>query len=102
MRPKTYISMDGSQLIYKLHAVCSINGVFQSFDLSPASVHDIHYLQDIKAQLSDCVLLGDKGYISQTIQLDLFNEAHIQLETPKRVNQEGYKPQFYPFKKFRK
>lgn len=32
---------------YKLHAVCSISGVFQSFDLSPASVHDIHYLQDI-------------------------------------------------------
>ncbi len=28
---------------YKLHAVCSVNGVFQSFDLSPASVHNIHY-----------------------------------------------------------
>lgn len=68
---------------YKLHAVCSISGIFQSFDLSPASVHDIHYLQDIKGQLSDCVLLGDKGYLSQTIQLDLFNEVNIQLETPK-------------------
>ncbi len=87
---------------YKLHAVCSINGVFQSFDLSPASVHDIHYLQDIKSQLSDCVLLGDKGYLSQTIQLDLFNEVNIQLETPKRTNQTNYKPQFYQFKKFRK
>ena len=59
---------------YKLHAVCSISGVFQSFDLSPASVHDIHYLQDIKMQLSDCVLLGDKGYLSQTVQVDLFNK----------------------------
>ena len=73
---------------YKLHAVCSISGIFQSFDLSPASVHDIHYLQDIKGQLSDCVLLGDKGYLSQTIQLDLFNEVNIQLETPKRKNQK--------------
>lgn len=87
---------------YKLHAVCSISGIFQSFDLSPASVHDIHYLQDIKRQLSDCVLLGDKGYLSQTIQLDLFNEVNIQLETPKRKNQKDYKPQFYPFKKYRK
>lgn len=87
---------------YKLHAVCSIHGVFQSFDLSPASVHDIHYLQDIKLQLSDCVLLGDKGYLSQTIQLDLFNEVNIHLETPKRKNQSDYKPQFYPFKKYRK
>ena len=87
---------------YKLHAVCSIEGVFQSFDLSPASVHDIHYLQDIKNQMSDCVLLGDKGYLSQTIQLDLFNEVNIKLETPKRKNQKDYKPQFYQFKKYRK
>jgi len=87
---------------YKLHAVCSIDGVFQSFDLSPASVHDIHYLQDIKTQLSDCILLGDKGYLSQNVQLDLFNEVNIQLETPKRVNQKDYKPQFHQFKKYRK
>ena len=45
---------------YKLHAVCSISSVFQSFDISPASVHDIHYLQDIKLQMSDCMLLGTK------------------------------------------
>lgn len=87
---------------YKLHAICSIEGVFQSFDLTPASVHDIHYLQDIKLQISDCVLLGDKGYLSQTIQLDLFNQANILLETPKRTNQKDYKPQFYPFRKYRK
>jgi len=87
---------------YKLHAVCSIAGVFQSFDISPASVHDIHYLNDIKLQMSDCVLFGDKGYLSQTIQLDLFNEVNIELETPKRKNQKDYKPQFYQFKKYRK
>lgn len=87
---------------YKLHAVCSINGVFQSFDLSPASVHDIHYLKDLKTQLSDCVLLGDKGYLSQSIQIDLFTEFNIKLETPKRTNQKEYKPQFYAFKKYKK
>lgn len=87
---------------YKLHAVCSNSGVFQSFDISPASVHDIHYLKDIKLQMSHCVLLGDKGYLSQTIQLDLFNEVNIELETPKRKNQKDYKPQFYQFKKYRK
>ena len=87
---------------YKLHAVCSVKGVFQSIDLSPASVHDIHYLKDIREQLSDCTLLGDKGYLSSEIQIDLFNYAHIELETPKRVNQKDYKPQFYLFKKQRK
>ena len=87
---------------YKLHAVCSVNGVFQSIDLSPASVHDIHYLKDIKEQLSDCTLLGDKGYLSAEIQIDLFNYANIELETPKRMNQKDYKQQFYLFKKQRK
>jgi hypothetical protein len=87
---------------YKLHTVCSVNGVFQSIDLSPASVHDIHYLKDIKEQLSDCTLLGDKGYLSAEIQIDLFNYANIELETPKRMNQKDYKPQFYLFKKQRK
>lgn len=87
---------------YKLHAICSIEGVFQSFDLSAASVHDIHYLKEIKTQISDCVLIGDKGYLSQIVQLDLFNQANIRLETPKRVNQKDYKPQFYPFKEYRK
>ncbi len=33
---------------YKLHAVCSIDGIFQNFDLSPALVHNIHYLKDTK------------------------------------------------------
>ncbi len=53
---------------YKLHAVCSVNGVFQSIDLSLTSVHDIHYLNDIREPLSDCTLLGDKGYVSYEIQ----------------------------------
>ena len=87
---------------YKLHAVCSVSGVFQSIDLSPASVHDIHYLKDIREQLSDCTLLGDKGYLSSEIQIDLFNYANIELETPKRINQKDYEPQFYLFKKQRK
>jgi len=87
---------------YKLHAVCSVSGVFQSIDLTPASVHDIYYLKDIREQLSDCTLLGDKGYLSSEIQIDLFNHANIELETPKRINQKDYKPQFYLFKKLRK
>lgn len=87
---------------YKLHAVCSINGVFQSVDLSPASVHDIHYLKDIGHQMSDCVLIGDKGYLSESVQLNLFETADIRLDTPKRKNQKEYKSQFYLFKKKRK
>ena len=46
---------------YKLHAVCSLKGVFQAIDLTSANVHDIHYLQDLRGQLSDCTLLGTKA-----------------------------------------
>ncbi len=87
---------------YKLHAVCSVNGVFQSIDLSPASVHDINYLKDIKMQISDCTLNGDRGYLSTEIQLNLFETCNITLNTPMRNNQKDYKIQPYVFRKKRK
>lgn len=87
---------------YKLHAVCSAQGVIESMDISPASVHDINYLKDIKYQLSDCILLGDRGYLSAEYQLNLFESHNIRLETPMRKNQHNYKEQPYIFKKSRK
>lgn len=87
---------------YKLHAVCSVEGVFQSLDISPASVHDIHYLKDIKQKIKDCILLGDKGYLSAEYQLDLFTTHNIKLEVPMRKNQKNYKDQPYIIRKSRK
>ncbi|WP_282136549.1 IS982 family transposase [Seonamhaeicola maritimus] len=87
---------------YKLHAVCSVRGIFHSIDLSPASVHDIHYLKDIREQLSDCTLIGDKGYLSAKVQLDLFESCSIKLSTPMRGNQYNYKRQPFVFRKSRK
>ncbi|WP_278036520.1 IS982 family transposase [Flavobacterium nitratireducens] len=87
---------------YKLHGVCSINGIFHSLDITKAEVHDVHFLKNIKQQMSDCVLLGDRGYLSQSIQLDLFQTVNIKLETPKRTNQKDYRPQPYIFRKSRK
>ena len=87
---------------YKFHAVCSINGVFESFDLTKASVHDIHYLKDIKNEFNDCIILGDKGYLSIDYQLDLFTNSNIKLEIPMRKNQTNFKKQSYIFRKKRK
>lgn len=78
---------------YKLHLVVSLDGVYQSMDLTKASVHDVHYLKDIKhSGLSDCLLLADKGYLSGKQQIDLFYSAGIELQTPMRRNQRGYRP----------
>lgn len=87
---------------YKLHGVCSVSGVFHSLDITKANVHDIHFLKDIKQQMSDCLLLGDRGYLSTNCQLDLFESAKITLETPMRSNQHNYKKQAYIFRKSRK
>ena len=48
------------------------------------------------------MLLGDRGYLSESIQLDLFQTVNIKLQTPKRMNQKDYKPQPYVFRKSRK
>lgn len=87
---------------YKLHALCGIDGVFRKIDLSKGNVADIHYLQDVRAFLSDCTIIGDKGYLSSEVQQDLFQTDRIRLFTPKRSNQMNY--QKYPtlFRRLRK
>lgn len=87
---------------YKLQGVCSVNGVFQSIELTKANVHDTAFLPEMNTQLSDCVIIGDKGYLSSSIQLDLFHTANINLETPKRSNQKDYRKQEWIFRKTRK
>lgn len=70
---------------------------FYSLDITKAEVYDDHFLKKIKQQMSDWVVLGDRGYLSQRIQLDLFQTVNIKLETPKRANQKDYKPQPHIF-----
>jgi len=87
---------------YKLHALCGLSGVIHSFDLTKASVHDIHYLKDVKVDYCNCTVIGDRGYINAEVQLDLFETANIRLEVPYRTNQKEWKPVFVPFAKARK
>lgn len=87
---------------YKLHSVCTVDGVLTDFDLSKASVHDIHYLKDIKNTYQNCCILADKGYLNIDYQLDLFETKRIKLEVPMRKNQHNYKPQASIFRKTRK
>jgi hypothetical protein len=75
---------------YKLHAVCDKNGIFHSYDFTPANVHDVNYLNDIKHDFKNCLLIGDRGYISKELQIDLFNYSHINLSIPMRKNQHDF------------
>ncbi len=75
---------------YKLHAVCDKNGIFHSYDFTPANVHDVNYLNDIKHYFENCLLIGDRGYISKDLQIDLFNHSNINLSVPMRKNQHDF------------
>ena len=88
--------------VFKHYALIGLSGVIHSFDLTKASVHDIHYLKDVKVDYSNCTVIGDRGYISAQIQLDLFETANIRLEVPYRTNQKEWKPTFPAFAKARK
>jgi len=74
---------------YKLHLVCDENAVVHSFDFTPANIHDVNYLKDVKYNLKNCELIGDRGYISADYQLDLFNHSNIKLTVPMRKNQQN-------------
>ena len=87
---------------YKLHAVCSPSGVLKMYDISKASVHDIHYLNDVEDQLNNCVLIGDKGYLSRVWQADLFSSSCIDLQTPMRKNQKEFRDFPPKYRKARK
>lgn len=87
---------------YKLHAVCTVQGVFRNIGISRASCHDIHYIDDIRESLAGCVLIGDKGYLNHTLQFDLFDHHDLVLATPMRKNQKNYKPFPQVFSKARK
>jgi hypothetical protein len=56
--------------------------VFHSIELTKANIHDTTFLRAFNTQLSDCVLLVDKGYLSPSLRLDFFKTANIKLETP--------------------
>jgi len=49
---------------YKLHIVCDENAVVHSFDFTPANIHDVKYLKNVKYNLNNCELISDRAYIS--------------------------------------
>ncbi len=69
-----------------------MDGVYHSMEMTKASVHDVYYLQELyHSGLQDCLVLSDKGYLSAQGQLDLFCQRGIELQTPMRRKQNGYR-----------
>ena len=89
-RPKTgYLHIDKRQFHgFKLHLATDTQGVIANFVITPANTHDVKCLEDLSNLLPDnCLVLGDKGYVSKSHQLKLYEEQKITVKTPKKVNQ---------------
>ena len=96
-------SLDDYYIGYKLHLVVSLDGVYHSMEMTKASVHDVHYLKELRhSGLQHCLVLADKGYLSAQGQMDLFCQTGIELQTPMRRNQTGYRRWPAVFKKARR
>jgi hypothetical protein len=88
---------------FKLHLAISIRGIYSSMELTKASIHDIHFLNELKySGIADCGLIGDKGYVSEPIQQDLFTTRQIRLFTPVKSGQHDKEPFPFIFMKSRK
>jgi hypothetical protein len=80
-----------------------MTGVFSAIDITKANVHDIAYLEDVKWQLSNAVLLGDKGCISGQQQLPFSISLHSfedsNEDKSRGDRQKNYKKQPFAFRK---
>lgn len=72
---------------WRLHLICTAEGIPVSFDLLPASAHDLTPLHELAFALPrGANLFGDKGYLSAADALTLLQETGVRLITPKRSN----------------
>jgi hypothetical protein len=92
---KGYSAVDRRYFIgYKLHLISNEQGVFKDMQITPANVHDINYLKSLEEDgtLAGSKLVGDKGYISKQVQVDLFTNHNIELKVPYRRGQRQREP----------
>jgi Transposase DDE domain len=76
---------------YKLHVVIYDNGVVQQSGITKGNVHDINFLKQIEGLPVQKQMIGDRAYISKSLQMDLFEKYEIKLKVPFRNNQHDYR-----------
>lgn len=89
---------------YKLQLITTIEGVFKAMELTKASVHDVHFIDEIRAHklVEQGVIIADRGYLSGPRQMELFDQCQVRMHTPMRRGQRNYKTFPVIFKKKRK
>lgn len=70
---------------YKVHAIITLEGYITTFEITPASTDDREGLRDIMDGQSGLVILGDKGYVGESLTKEMETQG-ICLMALKRSN----------------
>jgi hypothetical protein len=74
---------------WRLHLICTADGVPVAFDLLPASLHDLTPLHELTVYLpEDASVFGDKGYISAPDVQTIFDECGVRVVSVRRKNMQ--------------
>lgn len=56
---------------YKVHVMITLEGYITTFEITPASTDDREGLRDIVEGQSGLVILGDKGYVGESLTREM-------------------------------
>jgi hypothetical protein len=73
---------------FKVHMLVTLSGYILNYVVTPASVHDIKVVSDLLEGCKQSVILGDLGYLSSELKMNLKQEGY-HLWTPFRQNMAG-------------
>lgn len=74
---------------WKLHIICTQDGIPVTFELLPAALHDLTPIHELASLLPNgAFLLGDKGYISAPDETTLLTETGVRLVPQHRANMQ--------------
>jgi hypothetical protein len=72
---------------WRLHMICTQDGIPVSFDLLPAAHHDLTPVHELTVSLPDgATVLGDKGYLSDPVASSILAATGVRLVAIRRKN----------------
>jgi Transposase DDE domain len=80
---------------YKLVSITTLNGLPLVYDLVPASTDEREAAEVVLDYLSGCTIYGDKGFIGEEWQLQIYEQIGNRIWTVKRVNQHEQNPKAF-------
>lgn len=77
---------------YRLHFKITHIGMIRSFIIAPANIHDIRCIDQLLGNDTDGWVLGDKGYRSEPLRRELWEDRRIYFHTSLRRNDAKTSP----------